>query len=223
MSEQPSAPHDQEESTQARAGAVCKAAMLGDQQALLRILDEQPELVNHADEQVSTILRCPSLLRSPGPLRIEARLAERVCTTAGPLPVALGGPQQPHWGGGAVASGALNLCGCLLRMPSSTGGCSHRPPDALHTNVHSVRMDKSATHGDSSSAGVDLQRGAKVRAVNPEGTTALHWAVFRNALPCIEALLRAGAEKDAKDSNGYMVRAAQAAPCACTTSSDQPT
>jgi hypothetical protein len=50
-----------------------------------------------------------------------------------------------------------------------------------------------------------LQRGAKVRAANPDGATALHWAVFRNALPCIEALLRAGADKDAKDTNGYQV------------------
>lgn len=50
-----------------------------------------------------------------------------------------------------------------------------------------------------------MQRGAKVRATNPDGATALHWAVFRNALPCIETLLRAGADKDAKDSNGYQV------------------
>ena len=51
-----------------------------------------------------------------------------------------------------------------------------------------------------------LQRGAKVRAANRDGATALHWAVFRNALPCMEILLRAGADRDAKDSNGYQVR-----------------
>lgn len=40
---------------------------------------------------------------------------------------------------------------------------------------------------------------------NAEGATALHWAVVRNSLNSIEALLRAGANKHAKDSRGYQV------------------
>ena len=42
-----------------------------------------------------------------------------------------------------------------------------------------------------------------MRARNPDGATPLHWAVFRNALQCMETLLRAGADRDAADTNGY--------------------
>ena len=59
---------------------------------------------------------------------------------------------------------------------------------------------------DPPSLAVSVQRGAKIRATNPDGATALHWAVFRNALPCMESLLRAGADREAIDSNGYQVR-----------------
>lgn len=54
MSEPPDAPEDQAQTTQARAAEVCKAAMLGDQAAMLQHIDGFPELVNHADEQVRT-------------------------------------------------------------------------------------------------------------------------------------------------------------------------
>ena len=51
-----------------------------------------------------------------------------------------------------------------------------------------------------------MQNGASVHMTNAEGATALHWAVVRNSLNCIEALLRAGGNKHAKDSRGYQVR-----------------
>lgn len=50
-----------------------------------------------------------------------------------------------------------------------------------------------------------MQNGADIHAVNREGATALHWAVVRNALTCIEALLRGGADKHAVDGKGYQV------------------
>ena len=73
-----------------------------------------------------------------------------------------------------------------------------------------------------------MQNGASVHMTNAEGATALHWAVVRNSLNCIEALLRAGGNKHAKDSRGYQVRNSDRSPveilvpdhslCACTKS-----
>ena len=39
-------------SMQQKAASVCKYCMLGDREQLLRAIDEQPELMNHADDQV---------------------------------------------------------------------------------------------------------------------------------------------------------------------------
>ena len=39
-------------SIQQKAASVCKFCMLGDREQLLRAIDEQPELINHADDQV---------------------------------------------------------------------------------------------------------------------------------------------------------------------------
>ena len=50
-----------------------------------------------------------------------------------------------------------------------------------------------------------MQKGANVNAKNGQGATPLHWSVVRGSLPCMEALLRAGANKEAQDSKGYRV------------------
>ena len=82
------------------------------------------------------------------------------------------------------------------------GAATCKSPAVLHSLVSSLARHMRNTL----SLAVSMQRGAKIRATNPDGATALHWAVFRNALPCMESLLRAGADREAIDSNGYQVR-----------------
>jgi ankyrin repeat protein len=58
--------------------------------------------------------------------------------------------------------------------------------------------------GDRAVAHAELQKGADANAVEPDGTTALHWAAYRNDAEIAEALIRAGARVEA--TNRYGVR-----------------
>ena len=58
--------------------------------------------------------------------------------------------------------------------------------------------------GDAAVARAELQKGADVNAVEPDGTSALHWAAYRNDADLAEALIRAGARVET--ANRYGVR-----------------
>ena len=49
-------PKEEMVSLETLAADACKAAMLGDQAAMLRLLDAHPQLVNHPDEQVQSFI-----------------------------------------------------------------------------------------------------------------------------------------------------------------------
>jgi len=67
--------------------------------------------------------------------------------------------------------------------------------------------------GDVATARALVAKGADVNAPEPDGTTALHWAVQRNDLDLVSRLLRAGAKVNVKNSFGVspMFEAALAA------------
>jgi ankyrin repeat protein len=56
--------------------------------------------------------------------------------------------------------------------------------------------------GDAAAAAALLARGADVNAAEPDGTTALHWAVHRGDLDLVQRLLRAGAKANATNDYG---------------------
>ena len=58
--------------------------------------------------------------------------------------------------------------------------------------------------GDTTSVRALLGQGADVNAAEPDGTTALHWASYRDDVATVDLLLSAGADVDA--SNRYGVR-----------------
>jgi ankyrin repeat protein len=59
-----------------------------------------------------------------------------------------------------------------------------------------------AMKGDRATLGALLQRKADVNAVQVDGTTALHWAVYRDDLEMADQLIRAGARVDAANPEG---------------------
>ncbi len=56
--------------------------------------------------------------------------------------------------------------------------------------------------GDVTTARALVAKGADVNAPEPDGTTALHWAVQRNDVDLVSRLLRAGAKVNVKNSFG---------------------
>jgi ankyrin repeat protein len=56
--------------------------------------------------------------------------------------------------------------------------------------------------GDSAAAVALLAKGADVNAAEPDGTSALHWAVHRGDLDLVRRLVRAGARVNAKNDYG---------------------
>ena len=59
-----------------------------------------------------------------------------------------------------------------------------------------------ARRNDRSAALVELARGADAKTKAPDGTTALHWAVYNDDLTLVQRLLEAGAEPNAANDYG---------------------
>ena len=53
-----------------------------------------------------------------------------------------------------------------------------------------------AKNGDTDALRALLQKGADVNAAEADGTTALHWASYRDDLESADLLIRAGAERE---------------------------
>ncbi len=81
---------------------------------------------------------------------------------------------------------------------------------ALHAWADSPLADR-AEHRDAAAVRQLLAAGVDVTAVQPDGTTALHWAVFHDDTETVSALLRAGAQPNALNRYGVPPLAA-----ACT-------
>ena len=92
-----------------------------------------------------------------------------------------------------VRAPSILLAG-LLAIPAL--GVSAAPRDA--GLLEAVRT------GDVAAIDALLDEGADVNAAGADGTTALHWAVYRDDLPTVERLIRAGAAVD--HANRYGVR-----------------
>ena len=86
----------------------------------------------------------------------------------------------------------------LLAIPAvaAAAAASVAPPDA--GLLEAVRT------GDAAAVDALLDEGVDVNAAAADGTTALHWAVYRDDLPTVERLIRAGAAVDS--ANRYGVR-----------------
>jgi ankyrin repeat protein len=65
-----------------------------------------------------------------------------------------------------------------------------------------LRLSDAAMRGDQAAVRALLQDHADVNAAQPDGTTALHWAVRQDDLDTVEALLRAGANAKAATRYG---------------------
>jgi uncharacterized protein len=61
-----------------------------------------------------------------------------------------------------------------------------------------------ARRNDRSAALAELARGADAKTKAPDGTTALHWAVYNDDLTLVQRLLEAGAEPNAANDYGAM-------------------
>jgi ankyrin len=86
---------------------------------------------------------------------------------------------------------ALTLLTALLLSVSA-----HAAPPAASPLVEAVKA------GDRAAALALIARRVDVNAPEPDGTTALHWAVNRNDLELVNRLLRAGANVTAKNEFG---------------------
>jgi ankyrin repeat protein len=64
------------------------------------------------------------------------------------------------------------------------------------------RAAEAARSGDWAAMQAAVTQHAAVNDPLPDGTTALHWAVFRGSRGAVDTLLRAGARVDATDDNG---------------------
>src|SRR3954470_2310987 len=64
------------------------------------------------------------------------------------------------------------------------------------------RAAEAARSGDWEALQAAVTQHAAVNDALPDGTTALHWAVFRGSRSAVDTLLRAGARVDATDDNG---------------------
>ncbi|HEU4694565.1 MAG TPA: ankyrin repeat domain-containing protein [Vicinamibacterales bacterium] len=76
---------------------------------------------------------------------------------------------------------------------------------AAETVVKDTRLVQAAKTGDSTTAVALLNKRVDPNSAEPDGTTALHWAVRNNDSALVDRLLRAGA--DAKAANRYGVTA----------------
>ena len=93
------------------------------------------------------------------------------------------GPAVPSWMGGALA---LSFAFALAPAPSAS------------------QLLEALKAGESTVAHELIRAGADMREVEPDGTTPLHWAVYRDDLETAELLLATGA--DPSVSNRYLVR-----------------
>ena len=73
---------------------------------------------------------------------------------------------------------------------------------AAPTAAGDGRLSDAARAGDREALGRLLADGAHVDAAAVDGTTALHWAVYRDDAEMVRALLDAGADPDAVNRNG---------------------
>src|SRR5262245_35517794 len=71
----------------------------------------------------------------------------------------------------------------------------------LHAAVRSPLSD-AAKNGDKETLRSLIQKGANVNATEGDGTTALHWASYRDDLEAVDLLIRAGAKVNAANDLG---------------------
>jgi len=83
---------------------------------------------------------------------------------------------------------ALCLCVCACVLASAAGV---RPP-----------LVEAAKNGDKDALRSLLQKGTNVNLTEADGTTALHWASYRDDLEAVDLLIRAGAKVNAANELG---------------------
>src|SRR5262245_31811984 len=95
-----------------------------------------------------------------------------------------GGQHMPYLRG--------SLGGLLVALATTTVGAAG--PD--------TRLPAAAKAGDRKTVDTLLSGGASVNAPEPDGTTALHWAVYRDDAAMTERLIAAGANVNTANRNG---------------------
>ena len=65
-----------------------------------------------------------------------------------------------------------------------------------------MRVADAAQNGDRAAVQKLIRQKADVNAAQPDGATALHWAVYRDDAELLDMLIRAGADVKAANSEG---------------------
>src|SRR5438552_4019097 len=84
--------------------------------------------------------------------------------------------------------GKITLAALLLAVLLST--------TAFAASIGDLRLPDAAMHSDRAAVRTLLQQKADVNAAQPDGMTALHWAVRQNDLETTRLLMGAGAKVD---------------------------
>ena len=73
---------------------------------------------------------------------------------------------------------------------------------SIGQSAASSEVAKAAERGDRAAVRALIGKKADVNATQPDGATALHWAVYRNDIAMIDSLLTAGAKVNVTNRNG---------------------
>ena len=68
--------------------------------------------------------------------------------------------------------------------------------------AHAAGLVDAARHGDRAAVFAELEHGADAKAKSPDGTTALHWAVYHDDADLVARLVQAGADVNAANDYG---------------------
>src|SRR5688572_26732475 len=101
----------------------------------------------------------------------------------------------------------------MMRMSEALASATRRSAGMLRWLVvflvvvaHALPIDaqliEAVKAGDTKTAAAVLKRKVDVNVAQPDGTTALHWAVYQDDLPVVRLLVRAGANVNAANING---------------------
>ena len=109
----------------------------------------------------------------------------------------------------------VSLMVLLVFASRGWSGEASRPDPRSGDLDNLATVAKAAERGDWDKVGELLQGGADANATQPDGMTALHWAVLHNQLPAVQRLLDAGADPNRRTDYGIPPLA-----IACETGSD---
>ncbi len=171
----------------ARAGEIHNAAASGDVDAINRLLDKDPALVNNRDQE---------LLMGLTPLHVAAKKGQ---TAAVELLLARGAEADPKW--------AVNNMTPLIFAAQESHADIVKLLLAKGANPNTVANGMAALHwvarqGDIELAKLLLDSGADVNVRSDSGRTPLHEVAALGTKEMAELLVSRGADINAMDKNG---------------------